>query len=335
MKQIDISSNTPGREAIFLLSYNILADLFADAQQYFNKTGKDYVSWPSRSMKILNEILSFNADIICLQEMQENHYHEWLAIEMLKYGYTGIYVKKKRDWGAGNDGCATFYRHQKVELVQSSTIDYTDYARTLEKYFRSKTALETLAIPTHSLGLYTLFRTHLNGKHFWVANTHITWHYTHPYFQLFQVKTLISELERLNTQQLPYLICGDFNSGPQSPVFEYLSTGKISQCSSHYESLKQVYTDLFIDNYGQMYLDEQHGLIQSIENAYCPKTVYMDFTNHDGEWYGILDYIWFDKNKLKLTKLLQSMLPSECINVLPNEQHPSDHLPLLAEFELI
>jgi CCR4-NOT transcription complex subunit 6 len=51
---------------------------------------------------------------MCLQEVQSDHFSEYLHPELTKAGYMGIYKKKTTEIFTGSqytiDGCATFFR---------------------------------------------------------------------------------------------------------------------------------------------------------------------------------------------------------------------------------
>ena len=56
------------------------------------------------------------------QEVQSNHFHEFLMPELQKHGYTAVYKKKTTELYTANkfaiDGCATFFRKDRFALVK-------------------------------------------------------------------------------------------------------------------------------------------------------------------------------------------------------------------------
>jgi mRNA deadenylase 3'-5' endonuclease subunit Ccr4 len=74
------------------------------------------IRWPMRSF--LRDVLCAP----CLQEVQSNHYTEFLQPELAKAGYTAIYKKKTMEIYTGNsyaiDGCATFFKTDRFALVK-------------------------------------------------------------------------------------------------------------------------------------------------------------------------------------------------------------------------
>lgn len=52
------------------------------------------MAWHYRKRNLLKELLTHRPDIMCLQEVQSDHFTEFLQPELTKAGYTGIYKKK-------------------------------------------------------------------------------------------------------------------------------------------------------------------------------------------------------------------------------------------------
>lgn len=57
-----------------------------------------------------------------MQEVQSNHFDNFLSPELQKAGYTAIYKRKTTELYTGNayaiDGCATFFKRDKFALVK-------------------------------------------------------------------------------------------------------------------------------------------------------------------------------------------------------------------------
>jgi hypothetical protein len=60
----------------------------------------------------------------------------------------------------------------------------------------------------------------------------------------------------------------------------------------------------------------------------------MNVTNHVPDFSGVLDYIWCEKDRVRVTVAHRVPSPDEVGGYLPNEKHPSDHLPVVADIEL-
>lgn len=69
MSATDVHKRMPGRETFTLLSYNVLADLYATSEMY-SYCPPWALSWTYRKQNLMREIVSYSADIMCLQEVQ-------------------------------------------------------------------------------------------------------------------------------------------------------------------------------------------------------------------------------------------------------------------------
>ena len=60
--------------------------------------------------------------VLTVQEVQSNHFYDFLQPELLKHGYSAVYKKKTMEIYTGNsyaiDGCATFFKKDKFGLVK-------------------------------------------------------------------------------------------------------------------------------------------------------------------------------------------------------------------------
>lgn len=131
-------------------------------------------------------------------------------------------------------------------------------------------------------------------------------------------------LEYSSGNQIPLLICGDFNSISGSGVHDLLSHGSVA--GSH--------SDLANRGYGNFTRDGMtHGF--SLKSAYSGADE-LSFTNYTPNFTGILDYIWYSTNTLQVRGLLGNVDQEYLRKVpgFPNQHFPSDHLALRAEFSM-
>ena len=123
-----VTSNGP---RFRIATYNVLAELYATQQQY-PYTDFWALSWDYRFQNILREIMDASPDVICLQEIQADHYEGHVYAEFADAGYEGVYKQKTRQsMGlAGKvDGCALFWRRSKFHLVESYSIEFNEVAQ--------------------------------------------------------------------------------------------------------------------------------------------------------------------------------------------------------------
>lgn len=101
------------------VTYNILANLYADSD-YSRK--ELFAHCPTYALEIgyrrnllLKEMLGYNADLICLQEVDKKEYLRSYEPSLRLVGdYSGVYHAK----GDTGEGLATFYNRKKFELIE-------------------------------------------------------------------------------------------------------------------------------------------------------------------------------------------------------------------------
>nr|XP_015825695.2 protein angel homolog 1 [Nothobranchius furzeri] len=208
-----------------VMSYNILAqDLLEANKQLYVQCPLEVLDWTYRCSLLLKEIENWTPDILCLQEVQENHYHEQLYPALSQMGYTCVY---KRRTGTKTDGCATCYR---------STC-FAEVAVTKLEFFRPE--LEML--DRHNVGIVLLIRPLIVqeavvtavGPPLCVANTHLLFNPKKGDVKLAQLAILLAEIDavvkscKAKGEHCNVVVCGDFNSVPHMPLHQLIITGEL------------------------------------------------------------------------------------------------------------
>lgn len=98
-----------------IMSYNLLAqDLLEFHSHLYSCCDSQVLLWEYRRARLLEEIDKYLPDIMCFQEVQCDHYEDFLKPNLEKRGYMGIYCQKT---GFQSDGCATFFQVMKFEVL--------------------------------------------------------------------------------------------------------------------------------------------------------------------------------------------------------------------------
>jgi CCR4-NOT transcription complex subunit 6 len=348
-----------------LLTYNLLADLYATADQ-FGYTPSWALAWPYRRLNLLKELLAYEADVMCLQEVQSNHFADFLAPELAKAGYTAIYKKKTSEMYTRNayaiDGCATFFRRDRFSLVKKYEVEFNKAAMSLADALpadQKKAALSRLLKDNVALiaVLEALEPPFAEGggaggaprrQLVCVANTHI---HSNPELgdvKLWQVHTLLKGLEKIAASaDIPMLVAGDFNATPGSAAHRLLVSGAVGESSPelsndplgilrpasklhHKLPLASAYAAVAAAP------DDDHAA-QRQKRRLDPATGEPRFTNITRDFKGTLDYVLYTRDSLAPCAALE--LPDESeirtrTNAgLPNDQWSSDHIALMCEFQ--
>ena len=326
-----------------ILTYNCLASNLAE-HQYFPQTNPAHLDFSYRSKLFERELQSLNADIVCLQEMHRDDLHNWLSPFLSQLGYdNGTFAE--RGGSKAKDGVVIFFKRNKFKLITQHRLGYFDIA---QSQFPNQAALAT-----YNAALFCLFQiqndqaneSNKEQQQIWICTTHLNWNHTLPATQLFQIRTLFSELTRLNkeTSDSPFVIVGDFNSQPNSVVHDYIRNGFVADTADYYSKVRDVYLPLFDGDVNKTiaYLSEPHMYKKALESAYNENTFTLPFTtrivNH---FCGTIDYIYYQRDRIRPLQLFNPLHDDgeRAIRedfTLPNERHPSDHLPLMAELAVL
>lgn len=361
------SQATAPKGKFTLLSYNLLADLYATAEQ-FNYCPSWALAWPYRRLNLLKELLSYNADIMCLQEVQSNHFSDFLAPEMQKAGYTAIYKKKTAELYTRNsyaiDGCATFFRRDRFALVKKYEVEFNKAALSLADAFPAEqkkgalnrllkdnvaliAVLEALEPPFDGESSPSSAGSGSRRQLICVANTHI---HSNPELgdvKLWQVHTLLKGLEKIAASaDIPMLVAGDFNSTPGSAAHSLLVRGSVPPNNPELANdplgilrpaTKLQHTLPLASAYGSVSgaPDNDHA-IQRQKRRLDPVTGEPRFTNITRDFKGTLDYILYTTDSLVPCSTLElpdeSEIRTKTNAGLPNDNWSSDHVALCVEF---
>lgn len=285
------------------------------------------------------------ADVITLQEVQKDTFDEWFRPELANAGYEGIYQQKKREpiFHRGKytaEGCATFYKTTRFKRVDKHVIDYDKLSGQelrnpanpqepdkvdmgLQRLSKGNIALAVILEDLHMKTTHGSQTAGTSGGHILcVVNTHILADPGSADVKFFQAHLMLNTIERMPS--MPLLICGDFNSTPESAVYEYLRQGTVR---SDHEDLRTDPCDL-VKN-----LNIGHSLNMATAYETCNGQE-AQYTNYTEDFKGTLDYIWFTSERLTVLAISQvdeeSQLTQE--TALPSSTRPSDHVSLVATF---
>ncbi|XP_012063760.1 PREDICTED: protein angel [Atta cephalotes] len=199
-----------------LLSFNILAQNLLEDHSYLYNHNKKALSWKTRKSLVIQEIFEAEANIICLQEMQEEHLLDFVA-PFKQHGYEYLYKKRTND---KKDGLLLLYRSNEFILL--------DYAK-VELY---QPGIEILN--RDNVGIIAKLALKDNPEaQIVVATTHLLYNPKRNDVRLAQIQLLLAEIERIafieNTtmgpKYLPIILAGDFNLEPFTGVYKFLTKG--------------------------------------------------------------------------------------------------------------
>ncbi|XP_012539183.1 protein angel isoform X2 [Monomorium pharaonis] len=224
-RRIDKGRSTNSMEDFFilkLLSFNILAqNLLEDHSYLYMDHNKKALNWKTRKPLVTQEILEAEANVICLQEVQEDHLLDFVA-PFKQNGYEYLYKKRTND---KKDGLLLLYRSNEFVLL--------DYAK-VELYQSSVELLNR-----DNVGIIAKLSLRDNPEtQVVIATTHLLYNPRRNDVRLAQIQLLLAEIERIafieNTatgpKYLPIVLAGDFNLEPFTGVYKFLTEGSFEYC---------------------------------------------------------------------------------------------------------
>ncbi|XP_040467407.1 protein angel homolog 2 isoform X3 [Falco naumanni] len=202
-----------------VMSYNILSqNLLEDNSHLYKHCRQRLLIWTYRFPNILQEIKQLDADVLCLQEVQEDHYRAEIKSSLESLGY---HCEYKMRTGRKPDGCAICFKTSKFSLISSNPVEF----------FRHDIPL----LDRDNVGLVLLLQPRFHCKTnaaICIANTHLLYNPRRGDIKLTQLAMLLAEIASVAPQKdgtfCPIIICGDFNSVPGSPLYRFIKEGKLN-----------------------------------------------------------------------------------------------------------
>jgi CCR4-NOT transcription complex subunit 6 len=349
------TSGPRGGDRFRIVTYNVLAEIYATQQQY---PYCDFwaLSWDYRFQNIIRELLDASPDVICLQEIQADHYESHIYNALSDAGFEGVYKQKTRaamGLAGKVDGCALFWRRSKFHLVESYSIEFNELAQrqatqVLGMNARSEEGIAYLnrlcKDNVAQLVVLELAQPSMSTRsnrdpinQVCIANTHLYSNKDFPDVKLWQSWQLLQELETFVLSRgtnLPLMICGDFNSTPDTSVYDLMSR----------QAVHPAHPDVNMNN-GD---DSSPNILpdaMSISHSFQLGSVYNTVlgeepkaTNYTAQFKGVLDYMWYSASNLR--PLSCAPIPPEevltkCGIALPSTQFSSDHIMLISDMQIV
>ena len=337
------TSSPAPQEQIRTVCYNLLADLYADSdfsrRNLFPYCPPYALDMEYRRQLLLKEILGYNADLVCLQEVDSKVFDFDLSVVLKQRGdFEGDFSKKG---GQVSEGCACFWRRSKFELIfadrvilgerlQAATEDSDPLSDMLSRVRRNEQLSETMLQRTTALQVVALRSRAEPSRAVVVGNTHLYFRPDADHIRLLQVGVSMSELgaavERCKkaegVESCSLVLCGDFNSTPPFGVLEFMRSGSIPEGHADWRSCPG---------------EEVEGLSMGHPFGMDTACGTPKYTNYTSGFKDCLDYIFYEKDAFKVRQVVP--FPSEeelSMNVaIPNMVFPSDHVACVADLEFV
>lgn len=356
------------KQYIRIITYNILAD-----QNAFQAPGiptRFYQSYLDASVLrrqrrmplILQEVLAYDADIVCLQEVDRSVYHGLFEPTMRNLGYEGYFSGKSSE--GNQEGCCMFWSSRRFEnvieshrethslkdLIPSSDKSSTEKSpngewpstRTISDLLHDRPDLDSVLRQTlgHVVQIVPL---HLRGskESLWVSNTHLFYHPSASHIRTLQMYGICRQLGR-NLLDRPgsLIVCGDFNANLTDPAGRILVDRHVPANTKYLKlDLNRFAWDnrrprqRFDTDFPELRLPDDECLFPSMRSALqeaAPVTHFIE------GFQGTLDHIVVGGPTIEPVRSapMPSMRDLGRHTAMPSEFLPSDHVSLVAEIKL-
>ncbi|KAK0462617.1 Endonuclease/exonuclease/phosphatase [Desarmillaria tabescens] len=310
-------------ETFSVLCYNILCEKYA-TERLYGYTPKEI---------ILSEVVSHSADFLCLQEVDIAQYEDYFVKNLQTRDYEGVFWPKSPDRRMV-DGCATFYNAARFKLVEKVLIEFSAVAMQRQDFKKTDDMFNRVLGKDH-IAVVCLLEDKQTGTRYVIANAHIHWDPAYRDVKLVQVALLVEEIEKVASafarypppagmatkytdgSKIPVIICGDFNSVPESGVYEFLQNGVLS--ADHQDFMKHVY-----GRYTEEGLRHRLGLKSAYSTGQGEEILPM--TNYTPSFRGVIDYVWYSTATLAVNAVLGEVDREYLDKVVgfPNAHFPSE-----------
>lgn len=194
-------------------SYNVLCQETMQTTEYlYSSNAPEWLEWDHRWSRLKRQFSEVSADLFCLQEVNAELFVSHFRPFFASLGFDSAFKKRT---GLKPDGCAIFWLKSKFHVKSISAVEYQ---------------VEKTYLDRDNVGLIVLLEVSNSQRKFLIATTHLLFNPARGDIKLCQLAILLSRLKKLasaETDPLPSIVCGDFNSTPQSPLYKLMVHGSL------------------------------------------------------------------------------------------------------------
>eukprot|EP00927_Polykrikos_kofoidii_P076433 TRINITY_DN73539_c0_g1_i1.p1 TRINITY_DN73539_c0_g1~~TRINITY_DN73539_c0_g1_i1.p1 ORF type:complete len:343 (+),score=41.08 TRINITY_DN73539_c0_g1_i1:39-1067(+) len=310
------------RDSFMVLSYNLLCHSTRHLS-HFNIT-KEQFPWEKRWLRFQQEFDIYDADVVCLQEVNKDMYKDLLE-HFSAQGFQGHHIAKhlpEQDerfrWAEDTLGQAIFVRHSRFEIEASSAKLLRDATTQDEASADDQHALLNVINMRADGVICVALREVGSGHRVVIACAHPVYYFTPPGWasKTFQVHlTLRVVAEFASFCGIPsnaVVLCGDWNSQPCNGGYALITQGVLEPQHEEHPAANG------------WALPGLHSALEPLSSTYELMGAPPVLTTKTEGFTGALDHI-FVGSALDVSAVLP--LPdTKSLDNCPNEVWPSDHL---------
>lgn len=234
---------------------------------------------------------------------------------------------------------------RRYQLVEKQLIDFRRLAMQRADFKKTEDMFNRV-LQRDDIAVVVLLENKATGTRFVVANVHVFWDAQFRDVKLVQTALLMDEVDKIAARfarypprpppppsedgtpppkpapmyadgtKIPTIVCGDYNSTPDSGVYEFLANGSVAP--DHEDFMSHLYGT---------YTSEGPKHRFGLKSAYASIDE-LPLTNYTSSFEGSIDYIWYSTANLTVTSLLGEVDKGYLSKVVgfPNAHFPSEYV---------
>lgn len=356
----------PASSHFRFMSYNILADIYADSDYsrkvLFKHCPTYALSIDYRRQLFLKEIPGYNATIICLQEVDQKEFSRTFELYLKVYcHYEGVFAKKG---GQVPEGLATFYQRDKFDLIEHQRTllpsllmdqpvpddnhpilnalkpeelkDWSSKLGGIREFIASSETLKKRFMARNTVLQTNLLRSKIDpGNFLLVANTHLYFAPDADHVRLLQGSICMKYLEYLKDYYTRSLLNNCETPGAKISVI-FCGDMNSQPHNGFHELMTTSQVEASHPDWSKGGDEVAAGLKVTSNLRFSSAYQDIPYTHYVPEFNGCLDYIYYEKDSLHCDSVVPLPDHEDVIasDGLPNNVFPSDHIALVADMSL-
>lgn len=245
------TSGAQHADVVRMVSYNCLADGYRCHWNTAFPYCDPALSKPELRLQLCcEEIMVYDADIVCLQEIDTKWFADYWSPRFRVHGYHGLHTPKV---AGTEEGCAMFVREGTYEVIAFHEVRVSSLpaleppspAAGIAHAHSAKAAAGELLADSDNLAemwqklgtvgqLVVLRDLRKPSRVLVVCNTHLYYHGMARHIRMMQAALLLEEAERVRAEfrsrgfDSALVLCGDLNSRPSTGAVSFLLEGCVS-----------------------------------------------------------------------------------------------------------
>ena len=213
------SSGYLTKKSFRILSYNILSDYKTSFLHH--TTTKN---WDVRKIRLLEEIQTYDIDIICLQDI--DHYQDWWRPQLTLLGYDTVYKQRTQTKNFHYEGVLIAFKRDVFQMFKSITFELNNAVMNED---RGRSFMERSK--TDDVGVIVFLQPWSQdcvNSALCICNTMLSDESLNSDIRMVQAQYIARQIELANMEfHVPVLLAVSMYDTPSSLAYTLLSTGRI------------------------------------------------------------------------------------------------------------